>query len=558
MSISKEPQISIIPLGGRGEIGNNMIVIEDDDHIIILDSGIMFPEEEHYGVDLIIPDIRYLLEKKDKIKAIIISHGHEDHIGAIPYVLRQINIPIYGTCLTLGLIKLKLKEFGLLEDAQLQELNAGEKTQIGNFEIEFIHINHSIPDSVVMAIRTKVGTIVYTGDYKFDHTPVSGKPADLQRLGEIGSKGVLVLLSDSTNSEREGTTLSERVVCHAIEESFKLINSRIIISTFSTNIDRIQHIFQAAWKTGRKVAITGRSMVNVIEIASQLGKLNIPDETLIDLRKINSLLPNQVVLLMTGSQGEPMAALTRIARGDHRQISIMPGDTVILSSMPIPGNERSIGQTINQLYKQGAEVLYDGMIDAHASGHACQEEIKLMLNLIRPQFLIPVHGEYRHLYHQSKLAKQVGIDEKNIFITDNGVRVNLTSDRCWINGKVPSGEVMIDGLGVGDVGDIVLRDRRMLSQNGIVIVSLTINGKTGKVVAGPSILSRGFVFVKESKELIVKAEHLAREALKELESNNVTDWSTIKKVVTDSIDNYFYQKTKRKPIILPIIMEINN
>ncbi len=556
MSTHKDPTISIIALGGRGEIGDNMLVIEDDENIIVLDSGIMFPEDDQYGIDLVMPDISYLVSNKDKVRAILISHGHEDHIGAIPYVLRDLNVPIYGTRLTLGLIQLKLKEFNLSSTTSLIEVSPGEKVQIATFNVEFIHMNHSIPDSIAMVIRTKAGTVLYTGDYKIDHTPIDGKPADLQRLGQVGAEGVLALLGDSTNAEREGTTLSESVVSNTIEETFKLVNSRIIISTFSSNIHRVQQVFQAANKTGRKVAITGRSMINVITLASQLGYLDIPDGIMIDIRQIHSLPPQKVVLLMTGSQGEPMAALTRISRGDHRQIEILPGDTVVLSSMPIPGNERSIGQTINQLYRLGAEVLYDGMIDAHASGHACQEEMKTMLNLIKPRFLIPVHGEYRHLHHHARLGRQVGIPEENIFIVDNGVRLNLTKDRCWIAGSVPSGDILIDGLGVGDVGNIVLRDRKMLSENGIVIVSLTIERKTAKVLAGPSILSRGFVYIKESKELIEEAEGLAREALRELEVKGVTDWATIKKVVIDSIDNYLYQKTKRNPVILPIIMEI--
>lgn len=556
MSTTREPQISIIPLGGRGEIGNNMILIEDGEEILVLDAGIMFPEDDHFGVDLIMPDITYLLENRQRVVAIVISHGHEDHIGALPYVLRELNVPIYGTRLTLGLIQLKLKEFGLLETTKLIELSHREKKRIGSFEVEFIHVNHSIPDSAAMAIRTRAGTILYTGDYKFDHTPIDGKPTDFQRLGQIGSEGVLALLGDSTNAEREGTTLSERVVSQTIEETFELVTGRIIISTFSTNIHRVQQIFHAAWRTGRKVALAGRSMTNVITVASQLGYLNIPDGTLVDLRTINSLKPNEVVLLMTGSQGEPEAALTRISRGDHRQIEILPGDTVVLSSMPIPGNERSIGETINQLYRLGATVLYDGMIDAHASGHACQEEIKMMINIIRPKFLMPVHGEYRHLYHHAQLAKQVGIPEENVFITENGIRLNLTANRCWIAGSVPSGEVMIDGLGVGDVGNIVLRDRRMLSENGVVIVSLTIDGKTARVLTGPDIVSRGFVYIKESRELLDEAKERALRSVKELEARNITDWSTIKKAVIDSIDDYLYQKTRRKPVILPIVMEV--
>lgn len=556
MTSKTEPHVSIISLGGRGEIGDNMLVIEDDENIIILDAGIMFPETDQYGIDLVMPDITYVIENQERVLGLLISHGHEDHIGAIPYILQKINVPIYGTKLTLGLVQLKLKEFGLLSSTTLIEIAAGEHVQLGNFDVEFIHMNHSIPDSVAMAIKTKAGTILYTGDYKIDHTPIDGKPADLQRLGEIGSEGVLVMLGDSTNAEREGNTLSEQVVYGTIEEAFKLVNSRIIISTFSSNIHRIQQVFQAAWKTGRKIAVTGRSMTNVITIAAQLGYLDIPDGTLIELRRVNSLKPDQVVLLMTGSQGEPMAALTRISRGDHRQIEIIPGDTVILSSMPIPGNERSIGQTINQLYRQGAEVLYDGMIDAHASGHACQEEMKLMLNLIKPKFLVPVHGEYRHLYHHAKIAKQVGIPEENIFIVDNGTRLNVSKERCWIAGNVPSGEIFIDGLGVGDVGNIVLRDRQMLSENGIVIVSLTINRKSAKVIAGPSILSRGFVFIKESKELIEEAENIISKALMELQDQKVIDWSIIKKTIIDSVEKFFYQKTKRNPIILPIIMEI--
>lgn len=551
-----EPQISIIPLGGKGEVGDNMIAIEDDESIIILDSGIMFPEDNHFGVDLVMPDITYLVDNKEKIKGIFISHGHEDHIGAIPYVLREIKAPIYGTRLTLGLIQLKLKEFGLLKETKLIEVATGEQVKAGTFEIEFININHSIPDSVAMAIRTKVGTIIYTGDYKFDHTPIDGRFTDFQRLGQLGSEGVLALLGDSTNAEREGTTLSESVVNKTIEEAFKLINGRIIVSTFSSNIHRVQQVFDAAYKTNRKVAITGRSMINVIGIASQLGYLNIPEGILVDIRNTKSLPPHQVALLMTGSQGEPMAALTRISRGDHRQIEIVPGDTVLLSSMPIPGNERSIGQTINQLLRQGAEVLYDGMIDAHASGHACQEEIKMMINILRPKFLVPVHGEYRMLYHHKQLGIQVGIPEQNIFVTDNGVRLNLTKERCWVAGSVPSGEILIDGLGVGDVGNIVLRDRRLLSENGVVIVSLTIDGKTAKCIAGPDIVSRGFVYIKESKELLDEAKNLATKALKELEEKNITDWSTIKKAVIDSIDNYLYQKTRRKPVILPIVMEV--
>lgn len=556
MTIAQNAQVSIIPLGGRGEIGDNMILIEDDENILVLDAGIMFPEDDHFGVDLVMPDITYLVEKKEKIAGIFISHGHEDHIGALPYVLRDVKAPIYGTRFTLGLIQLKLKEFGLAECTPMYEIAPGEKRTVGSFQVEFIHVTHSIPDSVAMAITSKAGLILYTGDYKFDHTPIDEKPSDLQRLGQLGAEGVLALLGDSTNAEREGTTLSERVVSRTIEETFELINGRIIISTFSTNIHRVQQIFYAAWKTGRKVAIAGRSMTNVITLASQLGYLNIPDGTLVEVRQIHSLEPHKVVLLMTGSQGEPDAALTRISRGDHRQIEILPGDTVVLSSMPIPGNERSIGETINQLYRLGADVLYDGMIDAHASGHACQEEIKTMLNLTRPKFLIPVHGEYRHLYHHKQLAKQVGLEENNVFITENGVRLNVTPERCWVAGTVPSGEIMIDGLGVGDVGNIVLRDRKMLSENGVVIASLTIDGKTGKVLTGPDIVSRGFVYIKESKELIDEAKSLASKALKDLESRNVTDWSTIKKAVTDVLDDFLYQKTRRKPVILPIVMEI--
>ena len=556
MAQNKEDKISIIPLGGRREIGNNMILVEDEDGIIVLDSGILFPEVEQFGVDLIMPDISYLIENREKVKGIIISHGHEDHIGAIPYVLRELNLPIYGTRLTIGLVKIKLKEFGLLRDAGLHEINPGENFEIGNFNVEFIRITHSIPDAVAMAIKTKAGTVLYTGDYKFDHTPIDGKPSDIQRLGEIGSEGVLALLGDSTNAEREGTTLSERVVSENIENIFRLSEGRIIVSTFSSNIHRIQQVFTAAQKTGRKVGITGRSMIKVVELGSKIGYLDFDEDTLIDLRKTKSLKPHEVVLLMTGSQGEPRAALTRMSRGDHRQIEIIPGDTVLLSSMPIPGNERSIGQTINQLYSQGARVLYNGMVDAHASGHACQDEMKLMINLIKPKFLVPVHGEFRHLYHHAELAKQIGIPDDNIFITDNGTRLNMTKERAWISGSVPSGEVMIDGLGVGDVGNIVLRDRRILSENGIVIVSLTIDGKTAKVLAGPDIISRGFVFIRESQELIAEAERLAMEGLRELEKKNITDWSTIKKVVIDSIDNYLYKQTRRKPFILPIINEV--
>ncbi len=557
--MSKNNEISIIPLGGRGEIGNNMILIEYNDEILILDCGIMFPTDDMLGIDLVMPDISYLIKNKDKIKAILISHGHEDHIGAIPYFLREISdVPIYGTELTIGMIKKKLKENYLLKETELREIAAGQTISLDPFKVEFVKINHSIPGAVAMGIKTSAGQIVYTGDFKFDQTPINDDPTDFNSLSRLGSEGVLALLSDSTNAEYRGYSVSERVVGETINNIFQKTQGRIIVATFSSHLDRLQQIINAAYNTNRKIAISGRSMIENTRIAKNLGYLNFPDDMLMEIRNLNNLPSHKAVYLMTGSQGETMASLTRIARGDHRQINLHKGDTVLLSATPIPGNEKSVGETINQLFERGAKVIYGKKLDVHASGHAYQEELKIMLNMIKPEYFIPVHGEYRHLYHHSLLAKEVGIPEDNIFIAKNGSRLYLSKDKGYFGNSVPTGKVLIDGSGIGDVGNIVLRDRRILSEHGIIIVVVTIAEKTGKILAGPDIISRGFVYMKESQELINTAKNKLTAVLKECQENNITDWSTLKSKIKNPLRDFIYNKTRRNPMIMPIIMEIPN
>ncbi|WP_027339780.1 ribonuclease J [Halonatronum saccharophilum] len=554
--MSKNKEISIIPLGGREEIGNNMILIEYDDQILILDCGIMFPTEDMLGIDLVMPDITYLKENKDKIKGLLISHGHEDHIGAIPYFLRDINVPIYGTKLTLGMVKKKLDEHKLLRETELREISAGDQINLHPFQVKFIKVNHSIPDAVAMGIHTPSGTILYTGDFKFDQTPINDDTTDFNSLTSIGEKGVLALLSDSTNAEHKGYSISESVVAESINEIFSKTRGRIIVATFSSHLDRLQQIINAAYKTGRKIAISGRSMIANTKIAKDLGYLDFPDDMLLEIREIKNLPDHKVVYMMTGSQGETMASLTRIARGDHRQINLHKGDTVLLSATPIPGNERSVGHTINQLFERGAKVIYGRELDVHASGHAYQEELKMMLNMTKPKYFIPVHGEYRHLHHHSLLAQEVGIAEDNIFIAKNGSRLNVSEDKGYFSSSVPTGKVLIDGSGVGDVGNIVLRDRRILSEHGMIVVITTIEHKTGKILAGPDILSRGFVYMKESQELIEKAKRMLTKVLKECEENNITDWSSLKSKIKNPLRDYIYEETRRNPMIIPIIMEV--
>lgn len=554
--LKKNNRVSFIPLGGVGEIGKNMMVVELKGRLLIIDAGVMFPEDELLGIDLVIPDISFLVENKHRIDGMVLTHGHEDHIGAVPYVLKELNIPIYGTRLTLGLLEGKLKEHQLLSQAQLHTVNPGQKVKIGNFTVEFIRVNHSIADTCALAIHTPIGPIVYASDFKFDQTPIDGEVADFHKLAELGEQGVLALFSDSTNAEREGYTQSEKVVGETIEEIFRTSKDRIIVATFASNIHRIQQVFDSALKYNRKVAITGRSMVNNIDIAFQLGYLNFPQEMLVSLKDVNKYPDHKIVILTTGSQGEPMAALTRMARGDHYQIEIRRGDTVVVSASPIPGNERLIGDTINKLFEQGANVIYKSVSGVHASGHASQEELKLMINLVKPKFFVPIHGEYRHLYHHAELARDLGIPEENIFITQNGNILQFDDDDGKTVGSVSAGRVLVDGLGVGDVGTVVLRDRRLLSQDGIIIVVLTIEKNTGNIIAGPDIITRGFVYIRESEELIEEATERVKKALKECEEKNITDWSTLKSTTRDALTNFIYHKIKRRPMILPIIMEV--
>ncbi len=554
---NKIDEVTMIPLGGVGEIGKNMMLVEMNDEILIIDAGVMFPEDDLLGIDLVIPDFSYVKENSDRIKGVVLTHGHEDHIGALPYLLRDINVPVYGTKLTLGLVEGKLKEHKLLKDRRLKVTSPGSTVKIGSFEVDFIRVNHSIADTCALAVHTPLGPIIYASDFKFDQTPIDNEVADFHKLAELGddSPGVLALFADSTNVEREGFTLSEKVVGNTIDNIFRKARGRIVVATFASNIHRVQQIVDAAFKYNRKVAFTGRSMINNIEIARNLGYLTIPEDMIVDIRKCSKLPDNNVVLLTTGSQGEPMAALTRMARGDHYHINIRNGDTVVISASAIPGNEKFVGQTINQLFKRGANVIYEDISGVHVSGHASQEELKLMLNLVKPKFFVPVHGEYRHMHRHALLAEEAGVLEENVYVAEIGDRIKFTETEVKNDGSIPSGQVLVDGLGVGDVGNIVLRDRRLLSEDGIIIVVLTIDEK-GKILSGPDIITRGFVYIRESEELIAEATSRVEEALKECENNNITEWSVLKNKVRDSLNNFIYKKIKRNPMILPIIMQV--
>ena len=549
-------KIQIIPLGGIGEIGKNMFVIRFEDEILVIDAGLSFPSDEMLGIDVVIPDITYLEENKDKVKAIILTHGHEDHIGALPYVLQQINVPVYGTKLTLGLVEVKLREHRMLKDCTLITIRPEDKLELGSFKMEFFRVNHSIPDSIGIAVKTPVGTIVHTGDFKFDQTPVSGEIADYYRLAKLGEKGVLVALSDSTNAERPGYTLSEREVGSSIMDIFHAAKQRIILATFASNIHRIQQVMDAATYYQRKVAIVGRSMVNVVSIAQELGYLHVNEGTIVEIDEINNLPPHKVVILTTGSQGEPMAALTRISMAEHRKVEIMPGDTVIISATPIPGNEKLVSRTIDNLFARGANVIYERMSGIHVSGHASQEELKLMLNLLKPKYLIPIHGEYRQLIRHAEVAAKVGIKEKNVFIVENGQILEFTARSGRVAGTVTSGRVLVDGLGVGDVGSIVLRDRKLLSQDGIIMVAMTINKTNGEILAGPEIYSRGFVYVRESEMFLDEVREHVYETLQKVMNGKKTDWPAVKNQMKDSLSRFVWDKMHRRPIVLPIIMEI--
>ncbi|CAM3898302.1 ribonuclease J [Alicyclobacillus pomorum] len=545
-------KLSIIPLGGVGEIGKNMTAYRYGDDIIVVDAGLKFPEEEMLGIDAVIPDITYLMDNKDKVRGIFLTHGHEDHIGALPYVLKNLPVPVYGTRLTLGLVENKLREHGLLETSKLIKIDGNRSVRVGAFEVSFFYVNHSIPDTGGFAIDTPEGLVVHTGDFKFDHTPVDGRPADLAKLAAYGERGVLALVADSTNAEREGFTPSERVVGKTIDEIVANAPGRVILATFASNIHRLQQVIQSAERHGRKVAVVGRSMVNNIQIASQLGYLEVGPATLIDLDDVGKMDPEKLVILSTGSQGEPMSALTRMARSAHRKIEILPGDTVVLASSPIPGNEKYVFRTIDQLFRVGANVIYRGV---HVSGHGSQEELKLMLNLTKPKYFVPVHGEYRMQRVHAKLATDVGVDEENIFILDLGDSIDIENGVAHLGAKIPAGTVMIDGLGVGDVGNIVLRDRKLLSQDGILVVVVTLSKATGAVMSGPDIISRGFVYVRESEALLDEATKLVEATLIKMVSDNISEWSSLKTAVRDTLGRFLYEQTRRRPMILPIIME---
>ena len=547
-------KLKIIPLGGLEQIGLNITAFEFEDSIIVVDCGLAFPEDDMLGIDLVIPDVTYLKNNIEKVKGFIITHGHEDHIGALPYILRDINVPIYATKLTVGIIERKLKEHNLLKNTKRKVVKHGQSINLGSFRIEFIKTNHSIADASALAIYSPAGTVIHTGDFKVDYTPVFGDAIDLQRFGEIGKKGVLALMCDSTNAERPGFTMSERTVGKTFDNIFsEHRNTRIIIATFASNVDRVQQIINSAYKYGRKVVVEGRSMVNIISTALELGYLNIPENTLIEIEQMKNYPDEQMVLITTGSQGESMAALSRMASDVHRKVSIKPGDTVIFSSNPIPGNEKAVSKVINELSMKGADVIFQ---DAHVSGHACQEEIKLIYSLVRPKYALPVHGEYRHRKAQAGIAESLGIPKDHIFMMHSGDVLEVCNDSAEIVDQVQAGAILVDGLGVGDVGNIVLRDRQHLAEDGILIVVLTLEKYSNQVLAGPDIVSRGFVYVRESESLMDEAKHVVEHALDECMDRRISDWGKIKNIIKDSLSDFLWKKTKRNPRILTIIMEV--
>ena len=549
-----KPRVKIIPLGGLEQIGMNITAFEYGESIIVVDCGLSFPTDDMLGIDLVIPDVTYLEQNADKVKGFVITHGHEDHIGALPYILQKINVPVYGTKLTIGLIENKLKEHNLMKSTKRKVVKHGQSINLGCFRVEFIKTNHSIVDAAALAIFTPAGVIVHTGDFKIDYTPVFGDTADLQRFAELGKKGVLALMSDSTNAIRPGFTASEKTVGKTFDAIFAEHKmNRIIVATFASNVDRVQQIFNSAYKYGRKVVVEGRSMVSVIGTASELGCIQIPEGTLIDIEQLKDYTDEQTVLITTGSQGESMAALSRMASNLHRKVSIRPNDVVILSSTPIPGNEKAVSKVINELYQKGAEVIFQ---DTHVSGHACQEEIKLLYALLRPQYALPVHGEYRHLVANRAIAQSMGIPKENILLMSSGDVVEIGTDFCKVTGSVPAGGILVDGLGVGDVGNIVLRDRQNLAQNGIIVVVLTLEKYSNQLLAGPDIVSRGFVYVRESEDLLDEARQIVDDAVMDCLDRHLTDWGKIKNIIRDSLSDFLWKRMKRNPMILPIIMEV--
>lgn len=547
-------KLKIIPLGGLEQIGMNITAFEFEDSIIVVDCGLSFPEDDMLGIDLVIPDVTYLKDNISKVKGFVITHGHEDHIGALPYVLREVNVPIYATKLTMGIIENKLKEHNLMRSTKRKVIKHGQSINLGCFRIEFIRTNHSIADAAALAIYSPAGIVLHTGDFKVDYTPVFGDTIDLQRLGEIGKKGVLAVMCDSTNAERKGFTMSEKTVGITFDNIFaEHKDNRIIIATFASNVDRVQQIINSAYKYGRKVVVEGRSMVSIITIAQELGYLNVPDKTLIDIEQLKNYPEEQTVIITTGSQGESMAALSRMASSIHKKVTIMPGDLIIFSSNPIPGNEKAVSNVINQLIAKGADVIFQ---DTHVSGHACQEEIKLIYSLLKPKYAIPVHGEFRHLKAQANLVKELGIPKENVFIMRSGDVLELDEHQAAITDRVQTGAILVDGLGVGDVGNIVLRDRQRLAEDGILIVVLTLEKYGNQVLAGPDIVSRGFVYVRESEDLMEEARRIVSDALDECMDKNITDWGKIKNIMKDSLCDFLWKRTKRNPMILPIIMEV--
>jgi len=556
-SLFTKSKLKIIPLGGLNEIGKNITAFEYENEIIVVDCGLAFPEDEMLGVDIVIPDISYLEKNIEKVKAVLITHGHEDHIGAIPYFLKKINVPVYGSKLSLGLIKAKLIEHNLEKQTKLVTVEPRQVIKFGKFKVEFVRVTHSIADSMAIAITTPVGTVLHTGDFKIDYTPIDGGYMDLQRIAELGKEGVTLLMSDSTNVQRPGHTMSERSVGKELDRLFTNCTKRIIVATFASNVHRMQQIINSAVKFKRKVAVVGRSMVNVLAVSQELGYLNSPEGTLIDIDKIGMYNPEQLVIITTGSQGEPMAALSRMSVGEHKKVQITPDDMIIFSSSAIPGNEKSIGKVIDELERLGAEVIQNQIADVHVSGHACQEELKLMLSLVRPKYFMPVHGEYRFLKQHGQLAVETGVEKENIFISENGRILEIDKNSAKLTTQVTSGIVLVDGLGVGDVGNIVLRDRQLLSENGMIIVVISLDRRTAKVVSGPDIVTRGFVYVRENEPLIDEIKEVAKKELTKCEEQGIREWSTIKTKVRESLIKYIYTKTKRQPMILPILMDVD-
>ena len=552
----EKAKVKIIPLGGLNEIGKNMTAIEYKNDIVIIDCGLKFPDEDMFGIDVVIPDITYLLKHRDKVSGIFLTHGHEDHIGALPYVLKQLNVPVYGTKLTLGIVQSKLKEHNLLSTTELITVKPRDVVRLNSVSVEFIKTNHSIADSVAIAVHTPLGAVLHTGDFKVDYTPIDGEPMDFARFAELGKKGVLLMMADSTNVERPGYTMSEKIVGESLCRIFGKSKGRIIVATFASNIHRIQQIIDAAAMYGRKVAVSGRSMENIVQVAIELGYIKIEKENLVSIDQINKYNNDQIVIITTGSQGEPMSALARMATSEHRKVNIVPGDTIIISATPIPGNEKLVSRVVDQLFKKGAEVVYGSSEAVHVSGHACQEELKLMQTLVKPKYFIPVHGEYRHLKQHGELGNSIGVPKSNILIPEIGDVIEVTRNSIKKSGTVISGQIFVDGLGVGDVGNIVIRDRKHLSQDGILTVVVTLSKENKAIIAGPDIISRGFVYVRESEKLMDEARDIVRDVFTKCEERKITDWSTLKSTVRDELKSFLYEKTKRKPMILPIIMEI--